>query len=128
MYNKLMNHDQLKLADKITAVGELEHLRRHLIRAAITTTDDTRAFFYLVKAHRAEALRRQLQHSLPEVAEEDWCIVKSCATIKQLNAETLEEDKELYKEIEDLADDCLSKAYNVDFHSCKACKDDKDNG
>lgn len=123
-----MNHDQLKLADKVTQVGELEHLRRHLARASITTTNETRAFFYLVKAHRAEALRRQLQHSLPEVTEEDWCIVKSCAAIKQLNTETLDEDIDLFRQIEDLADDCLSNAYNMDFHSCKACKDDKNNG
>lgn len=119
-------HKHLALEDTISLIGELEHLRRHALRAATAQPDATEAFFYMVKAAQAQRIRRTLQAKLGKIADEDWCLVKCAAAVKQLNYELMQGDAELFKDIEDLTDSVLSRGLGKDMTGCKACKEDKE--
>lgn len=119
-----MNHEILSLADKITLLSELEHLRRHCIRSAHVTEEDDKKFYYQVKAKQLQDLRRKVQDKWLKTDELDWCIVKSSATLKQLNNEILMEDLELFSDIERVADDLLGTALGEDLSGCKSCLED----
>lgn len=119
-----MNHKILSLADKITLLAELEHLRRHCIRSAHVTEDDDKKFYYQVKAKQLQNLRRKVQDKWLKTDELDWCIVKSSATLKQLNNEIMLEDLDLFSDIERVADDLLGNALSEDLSGCKSCSED----
>lgn len=120
-----MNHDILAIADKVALVGEIEHARRHLARSAHVTTDANKKFFYQVKAEQAKQLRRKVQAKWLNTGDEDWCLVKSSARLKQLNEEILAEDLDIYSDIERFTDDIIGNAFGVDVSGCKACSADK---
>lgn len=117
-----MEHKKLAVADKITLLGECEHLRRHCIRSAHVTEGKDKKFYYQVKAKQLKDVRRKLQDKWLKTDELDWCIVKSSATLKQLNNELLMEDLELFSDIERIADDLLGNALGEDLSGCSACK------
>lgn len=100
-------------------------MRRHCIRSAHVAEDDEKKFYYQVKAKQLQDVRRKLQDKWLKTDELDWCIVKSSATLKQLNSELVKDDLELFSEIEGLADSLLSNALNEDLSGCRACADDK---
>lgn len=121
-----MDHKNLALSDKITLLGECEHLRRHCIRSAHVTEDDEKKFYYQVKAKQLQDVRRKLQDKWLRTDELDWCIVKSSATLKQLNSELIKDDLELFSDIERIADDLLGNALGEDLSGCKSCAADKE--
>lgn len=124
MDNPQIDHNNLKLYDKLCLLGELEHARRHCIRSAHSIEDPEQKFYYIVKAKQLEDIRRKAQHKWAETNEVDWCLVKTATRIKQLNEETFESDIELYSEIENIADDLSGHALDEDLSGCSACKKD----
>lgn len=114
----------MSLADKINLLSELEHLRRHCIRSAHTVDDKDKKFYYQVKAKQLQDLRRKVQDKWLKTDELDWCIVKSSATLKQLNNEIVLEDLDLFSDIERVADDLLGNALGEDLSGCKSCSED----
>lgn len=119
-----MNHDHLALEDTLALVAELEHSRRHHLRAAYSVEDQEDKFFHLVTAARCQRLRRQVMGRLPKVDVEDWCALKSAQAIRQLNYELMEGDEELFRELEDLVDSVNTHALKQDMSGCQACKND----
>lgn len=122
---KNTDHERLALEDRLALVGELEHSRRHLLRAAHVAEEEDK-FFYLVEAAEAQRLRRRVMRKLGEIADRDWCPLKSAACIKQLNYETMEGDLELFEELETFADAVSGHALNTDLSDCGACIRDRD--
>lgn len=59
-----------------------------------------------------------------DLEESDWCLVKVCASLRQLVYEVCEEDLEELKELEDLVDEITGNALGMDMSDCVACKDD----
>lgn len=117
-------HKTLALSDKIRLLGEIEHSRSHCVRSAHVAEDEEQKFFYQVKATQAQKLRRKVQDKWLKTGELDWCIVKSSATLKQLNNEILSEDLDLFSEIESFSDELLSHALGEDLSGCQSCRDE----
>lgn len=117
----------MNLEDTLHLLGELEHERRHALRAAriAHTKDDSKSqLFWLVTAKRCQDLRRKIQHKLPIEVVEDWCPLKSAQAIKQLNYETMSGDIELFNELEELVDSINTQVLGQDMTSCESCKTD----
>lgn len=113
-----------RIEDRAALVGELEHARRHALKSGKNATEREDKIFYYAKAGEAEGLRRRLEHRLGEIATSDWCLVKSGASIKQLNEETFEGDMQLFEDIEIFADSLISHGVGTDISGCAACAED----
>lgn len=127
---KTFNHNKASVADKISLISELEHGRRHAIRAAASVwreEDDSDSVQYLLWAKRFQEIRRgYMKKHFEGLKESDWCLFKVCASLRQLVYEVCEGDVEELKEIEDLIDEITGKSLNMDLSSCVSCKEDMD--
>ena len=127
---KTQDHTKMSISDKIALVAELEHIRRHALRAAASTwkeDDDSESVKYLVLAKRAQTLRREyMANHFPPIKESDWCLCKSAACLRQMLYEVNEGWPEELKEIDDLVDDIWGQALNMDLSDCVACREDRD--
>lgn len=119
-----INHDKLSLLDRVSIVGELEHIRRHAIRSAKASEQDEDKLFYEVIAEQSKNLRRKYQKEYLNCDEKDWCLVKAAASLKQLFYE-IGGDYEYLNDTENLADNILSHAFHQDLTNCEACAKDK---
>lgn len=129
MDNKEFNHDKASVSDKIRLIGELEHGRAHCVRSAASVwreEDDSESIQYLLWAKRFQEIRREyMRKHFGELKENDWCLIKVCASLRQLVYEVCEGDVEELKELEDLVDEITGKALGMDMSNCIACADDK---
>lgn len=127
---KTFNHDKAGVADKIALIGELQHGRRHCVRAAASAwreDDDSDSIQYLLWAKRFQEIRRgYMKKHFSELKETDWCLLKVCAELRSLAYEVCEGDVEELKEIDDLIDEITGKAINMDMSDCVSCREDKD--
>lgn len=125
---KKFNHTKASVADKISLISELEHGRRHCVRSAASVwreEDDSESIQYLLWAKRFQEIRREyMRKHFSDLEESDWCLVKVCASLRQLVYEVCEGDISELKELEDLVDEITGKAFKRDMSSCVACKDD----
>lgn len=126
---KTFDHKKASIADKILLVGQLEHGRNHCVRAAASVwreEDDSESIQYLLWAKRFQEIRREyMKKHFGDVKESDWCLVKVCASLRQLAYEVCEGDATELKEMEDLVDEICGRALDVDLSDCAACKEDK---
>lgn len=126
---KTFDHGKASVADRLLVVGELEHGRRHCLRSAASVwreEDDSESIQYLLWAKRFQEIRREyMRKHFGELKENDWCLIKVCASLRQLVYEVCEGDIEELKELEDLVDEITSKALGKDMSNCVACADDK---
>lgn len=115
--------------DIISLIGELEHTRRHALRAAVTASNEEKrdeAFAYQMVATTAQNRRRELTtQNFPDLDEKDWCLVKCAACLRQLNYETFTEDPGTLAEIDGLVDEMLEIATGEDLSGCAACREDR---
>lgn len=124
-----MNHEVLGLEDRLHLIEELEHERRHALRAARiahTKDDKENELFWLVTAGRCTEVRRKVQNKLGEIETPEWCPLKSAQAIRQLNYETMTGDIELFNELEELVDSINSHVLKQDLTDCAACKSDRE--
>ena len=126
---KTFDHGKASIADKLLLVGELEHGRRHCVRSAASVwkeEDDSESIQYLLWAKRFQEIRREyMRKHFSDLEESDWCLVKVCASLRQLVYEVCEGDIEELKELEDLVDEITGKAFKRDMSSCVVCRDDR---
>ena len=127
---KTFDHSKASVADKISLISELEHGRRHCVRAAASAwreEDDSESVQYLLWAKRFQTLRRDyMKKHFSDFKETDWCLIKVCAELRSLVYEVCEGDVEELKEFEDLIDEITGKALGMDMSSCLACREDKE--
>ena len=127
---KTFNHDKASVADKIRLIGELEHIRAHAIRSAVSVwreEDDSEAIKYLLIAKRAQTLRREyMKNHFGEIKDTDWCLCKSAACLRQVLYEVNNGWAEELKELDDFVDEILSSALGMDLSDCIACKEDRE--
>ena len=119
-----MNHKTLALADKLTLLGELEHVRHHCIRSMHSIEDKEEKFYYKVKAKQLQNARREAEKKWADTDEYNWCLVKGSTKIKQLNEEVFESVDVIFSQFENIADDLLSHALHEDLTGCSSCRDD----
>ena len=124
---KGFNHKNAQLADRVAWIGEIEHLRRHLLRSAVSVSGTDDEVFYLVMAERCKKYRREyMQKYMNDIPDELWCAVKSASCLRQISYETSNGNDEFLKRIDDLCDEILTKAFKEDMFNCKACAEDRE--
>lgn len=119
------NHKLGARVDQLAILGELEHIRRHALRSAVIVSDNDEEFIhYAVIAKRARDLRREyMAAKFPDISDEDWCLTKAAACLRQLNYEV--NSGEELKPFDDLVDEILTHALGEDMSGCKACREDR---
>ena len=126
---KTFNHGKASVADKIRLVSELEHVRAHALRSAVSAwseEDESEATKYLLIAKRAQSIRRDyMKKHFGNLKDTDWCLCKSAACLRQVAYEVCEGDALELKEIDDFVDEIWGQALDMDLSDCIACRDDK---
>ena len=127
---KNFDHAKGSTSDKIALISELEHARRHALRAAASAwreEDDSESTRYLILAKRAQSIRRDyMREHFGELKETDWCLCKSAACLRQLAYEVCEGNVLELKEIDDFVDEIWGEALGQDLSECVACREDKE--
>ena len=131
---KTFNHAKAGTADKIRLISELEHIRAHALRSALSLagekeSDDCElsSTEYLIIAKRAKELRREyMRKHFGDINQYSWCLCKSAACLRQLAYEVAEGDAEELREIDDLVDEIWGKVLKQDLSDCSACRGDKE--
>lgn len=123
------SYSKRNTVDIIALIGELEHTRRHALRASVTASneeDEEKAFSYQMFANKAQRLRRELtEKNFPDLDEKDWCLVKCAACLRQISYETFTDDTKTLSEIDGLVDEILELATGEDLSGCATCRDDR---
>lgn len=125
---KTFNHNRAGVSDRIAAVGEMEHARRHAIRSAIVSDpeDKEASFNFLVWAKQLQDLRRAyMQKHFGDIDTKFWCLCKSTACLRQLAYEVDGDDLEFLREVDNLVDDIWGTAVKKDLSECEACRGDR---
>ena len=129
---KTFNHDKASVSDKIALVAELEHIRRHAVRAAASVwreDNDSESIEYLIIAKRAQVLRREyMKNHFGEIKDADWCLCKSAACLRQILYEVNDGWPEELKEIDDFVDEIWGRVLDMDLSDCEACRSDRQEG
>ena len=128
--NERENFDHAKagVGDRIAAVGEMEHLRRHALRSAISSEEGSElAFNCLVWAKQLQDMRREyMRKHFGEIDANLWCMCKSAACLRQLAYEVDGDDANFLKEVDNLVDDIWGTAVNKDLSDCESCRSDRE--
>ena len=128
--NERENFDHAKagVGDRIAAVGEMEHLRRHALRSAISSEEGSElAFSCLVWAKQLQDMRREyMRKHFGEIDDKLWCMCKSAACLRQLAYEVDGDDANFLKEVDNLVDDIWGTAVSKDLSDCEVCRADRE--
>lgn len=128
--NERENFDHAKagVGDRIAAIGEMEHLRRHALRSAISSEEGSElAFSCLVWAKQLQDMRREyMRKHFGEIDDKLWCMCKSSACLRQLAYEVDGDDANFLKEVDNLVDDIWGTAVNKDLSDCETCRSDRE--
>ena len=128
--NERENFDHVKagVGDRIVTVGEMEHLRRHALRSAISSEEGSElAFNCLVWAKQLQDMRREyMRKHFGEIDDKLWCMCKSAACLRQLAYEVDGDDVNFLKEVDNLVDDIWGTAVNKDLSDCESCRSDRE--
>ena len=128
--NERENFDHAKagVGDRIAAVGEMEHLRRHALRSAISSEEGSElAFNCLVWAKQLQDMRREyMRKHFGEIDDKLWCMCKSAACLRQLAYEVDGDDANFLKEVDNLVDAIWGTAVNKDLSDCESCRADRE--
>ena len=128
--NERENFDHVKagVGDRIATVGEMEHLRRHALRSAISSEEGSElAFSCLVWAKQLQDMRREyMRKHFGEIDDKLWCMCKSAACLRQLAYEVDGDDANFLKEVDNLVDDIWGTAVNKDLSDCESCRADRE--
>lgn len=119
-----IDHKKLSVTDALALVGELEHLRRHILRSVQYMDENDNKVFWLVEADKCQRLRREYMAKYFPVNEKFWCMVKCCAAIRQLSYEVFSKDIDDLKELDLLVDEVMSEIMGEDLSGCEACRQD----
>lgn len=128
--NERENFDHAKagVGDRIAVIGEMEHLRRHALRSAISSEEGSElAFSCLVWAKQLQDMRREyMRKRFGEIDDKLWCMCKSAACLRQLAYEVDGDDANFLKEVDNLVDDIWGTAVNKDLSDCESCRSDRE--
>ena len=125
---EIFDHGKAGVSDRIAVIGEMEHLRRHALRSAISSESEEDQFRFLVWATALQTMRRNYMNTyFGGMDDRYWCMCKSAACLRQLiyEVEGNAMDIGLLKDVDNLVDDIWGTAIGKDLSDCEACRDDK---
>lgn len=127
--DKTFNHERAGRSDQIAIIAELEHIRRHALRSAVSTNtddDELAGFEYLMIAQMAQDYRRNyMKKHFNNIDNRYWCLCKSAACLRQLAYEAGGHDLDELKEIDSLVDMIWGNALGEDLSDCESCVADR---
>ena len=127
-YYKIMeiDHESKTISDKITVLGEVEHIRYHALKSAgVKMEDEEDEIFFQTVARMALDFRRKYQKKhFPDIPDELWCLGKAVETARQRVYEADEGDTEDLKEIDAIWATIWGRITGRDLSGCVSCADD----
>lgn len=127
-YNEAMiDHDTKALADKITAIGALEHIYFHAKKSASTKVEDEElsAFFQIIASMAKSFRRRYTAKHFPNCPDELWCLGKAVEEARQRIYESDDSDTEDLADIDAIWALIWNRITGVDVSGCSSCKEDR---
>ena len=122
----MVNHNNKTLSDKITVIGNLEHIYYHAKKSAGVVEDEDKKTFYLTMAQMAKDFRRAyMKRHFPECPDELWCLVKATEAARQRVYEADEGDVEDIEGIDAIWANVMEELTGEDLSGCVSCKADK---
>lgn len=120
-------HKSASISDKITGVGELEHVLYHARKGASVKVEDEElnTFFQTVATMTLDFRRRYMKKHFPDCPEELWCLGKAVETARQRLYEADEGDSEDLNDIDAIWALIWGRICNRDLSACSSCREDK---
>ena len=129
MEKKSFDHELASVSDQIRLISELEHIRSHALRAAVSSDKDEDEMFFLTLANQCRRIRREfMAERFPGMDDKVWCLCKATACLRQISYELWDGKDKHLREIDQLVDNVWGWAVNKNLSGCSACQDDKDAG
>lgn len=120
------NHESATISDKITAIGEIEHIVYHARKSASVKVGTEDEIFYQTIAKMATDFRRKyMKKHFPDCPDELWCLGKATEIARQRVYEADEGDTEDMRGIDDIWANVWGKITGRDLSGCSSCKEDK---
>lgn len=121
-------HKSASISDKITVLGNLEHIRYHALKSAAVKMEDgeAEAFFQTVAVMAQDFRRRYMKKHFPNCPEEMWCLGKAVEIARQRIYEADEGDTEDLNDINNLWAYIWGKITGEDLSGCSNCREDTD--
>ena len=123
---KNFDHNQANLADKITVIGNCEHLYYHAKKSASVSEGTDKEVFHQVLAKKVQDFRRNYMHKyFPNISDEMWCEAKAVEALRQRVYESDEGDADILKAVDELWNLVWSEITGQDMSGCKSCAEDR---
>jgi len=122
-----IDHESKTISDKVTVVGELEHVLYHARKSASVKVEDKEleTFFQTVARMTLDFRRRYMKKHFPDCPEELWCLGKAVETARQRIYEADEGDTEDLSDIDAIWNMIWGRICKRDLSGCSSCKEDK---
>ena len=119
-------HKSASISDKITALGNLEHVYYHAKKSAGVKIEDKEAeiFFQTVAAMAQDFRRRYMKKHFPDCPEELWCLGKAVEIARQRIYESDKGDTEDISDIDAIWQMIWGRITGQDLSGCSACRED----
>lgn len=122
----MIDHKSKTLADKISVIGNLEHIVYHARKSAGVVEDEEAETFYLTIAQMATDFRRAyMKRHFPDCPDDLWCLVKATETARQRVYEADEGDVEDIEGIDAIWVNVMERLTGKDLSDCASCKEDR---
>lgn len=124
----MIDHDTKALADKITAIGALEHIYFHAKKSASTKIEDEEAetFFQTIAAMAKDFRRRYTAKYFPNCPDELWCLGKAVEEARQRIYESDDGYTEDLADIDAIWAAVWGRITGTDVSGCSSCKEDRE--
>ena len=122
-----IDHKSKTVADRITALGELQHAYYHAKKSAGVMVDDPEAEgFFQIIAEECRQFRRDYQAKhFSNCPDELWCLGKAVEEARQRIYESDEGDSEDIRRIDNIWSQVWGRISGLDLSGCVSCADDR---
>lgn len=119
-------HKSASISDKISAIGELEHVEYHARKSASVKVEDVDAstFYQTVARMALDFRRRYMKKHFPDCPEELWCLGKAVEIARQRVYEADEGDTEDLADIDAIWSMIWGEISHEDLSGCSSCRAD----
>lgn len=120
-------HKTANISDKITALGNIEHILYHARKSASVKVEDVDAstFYQTVARMALDFRRRYMKKHFPDCPEELWCLGKAVEIARQRVYEADEGDTEDLADIDAIWSMIWGEIAHEDLSGCSVCRADK---
>ena len=120
-------HKSASISDKITVIGDLEHVLYHARKGASVKVEDEELniFFQTVARMTLDFRRRYMKEHFPDCPEELWCLGKAIETARQRIYEADEGNSEDLNDVDAIWNMVWGRITGKDLSGCSSCRADQ---